>query len=141
MYLWIKTLHIVAVISWMAGLLYLPRLFVYHCEAETGSAQSETFKIMEGRLLRAIMTPAMFAAWASGLWMASDAGFYHAAWLHAKLSLVVAMTAVHIHFWRLQTAFAHDSNHHAQRYYRIWNEAPTALMLFIVSFVVLKPDF
>jgi putative membrane protein len=140
MYLWIKTLHIVAVISWMAGLLYLPRLFVYHCEAETGSRHSETFKIMERRLLHAIMTPAMVVAWASGLWMASEAGFFEAPWLHVKLTLVVAMTGVHIHFWRLQKAFAGDSNLHAPRYYRLWNEAPTVLMLFIVGLVVLKPN-
>jgi putative membrane protein len=141
MYLWIKTLHIVAVISWMAGLLYLPRLFVYHCEAEMGSRQSETFKVMERRLLRAIMTPAMVVTWATGLWMASQAGFFQAGWLHAKLTLVLMLTVVHFHFWRLQNGFAGDLNPHPQRYYRIWNEIPTVLMIFIVGVVVLKPSF
>ncbi len=141
MYLWIKTLHIVAVISWMAGLLYLPRLFVYHCVAEKGSLQSETFKVMEWRLLRAIMTPAMVVVWASGLLLAAEAGFFQAPWLHVKLSLVLALTGIHVHFWRLQTAFSRDLNLHPQRYYRIWNEVPTVLMLFIVGIVVLKPSF
>ncbi len=93
MYLWIKTLHVLAIISWMAGLLYLPRLFVYHCGAEKGSVQSETFKIMERRLLYAIMTPAMIIAWASGLWLASEADFFHDLWFHYKLAFVLAMTA------------------------------------------------
>jgi putative membrane protein len=115
-------------------------LFVYHCDAETGSRQSETFKIMERRLLRAIMTPAAVAAWASGLWMASQAGFFQSGWLHAKLSLVVALTIAHAHFWRLQTAFARDLNRHSSRYFRIWNEIPTILMVLIVGFVILKPD-
>ena len=140
MYLWIKALHVIAVISWMAGLLYLPRLFVYHCGAEKGSVQSETFKTMERRLLVAIMTPAMVAAWASGLWMALEAGFFHAPWFHAKLTLALAMTATHLHFWTLQKGFATDTNQHASRYFRIWNEIPTVLMIFIVGLVILKPN-
>lgn len=140
MYLWIKALHVIAVISWMAGLLYLPRLFVYHCGAEKGSVQSETFKTMERRLLVAIMTPAMITAWASGLWMALEAGFFQAPWFHLKLTLALAMTATHIHFWRQQRAFAADSNHHSPRYFRIWNEIPTLLMIFIVGLVILKPN-
>jgi protoporphyrinogen IX oxidase len=139
MYLWVKALHVLAIISWMAGLLYLPRLFVYHCSAETGSVQSETFKIMERRLLYAIMTPAMIIAWASGLWLANEAGFLLDSWFHYKLAFVLAMTAAHIHFWRLQILFGKDKNIHPERYFRIWNEIPTLLMIFIVGFVIIKP--
>src|SRR5213083_412927 len=85
LYLWLKAFHVIAIIAWMAGMLYLPRLFVYHCEAEAGSKQSETFKVMERRLLNAIMTPAMVVSWALGLWLAWAGGFYAAGWLHAKL--------------------------------------------------------
>src|SRR6266568_2253539 len=129
MYLWIKTLHVVAIISWMAGLLYLPRLFVYHADVSPGSQQSETFKIMERRLLRAIMTPAMLVAWGSGLWLALTAGFFQSPWLHAKLALVVLMSLTHWHFWRLERAFAADVNPRQARYFRIWNEIPTLLMI------------
>ncbi|MDR3413891.1 MAG: protoporphyrinogen oxidase HemJ [Formivibrio sp.] len=139
MYLWIKTLHVVAIISWMAGLLYLPRLFVYHSSALTGSDQSETFKTMERRLLQAIMTPAMLVAWASGLWLATTAGFFQSPWLHLKLLLVVLMSLAHWHFWRLERAFAVDANRHSGRYFRIWNEIPTLLMLGIVALVIVKP--
>jgi putative membrane protein len=139
MYLWVKTLHVLAIISWMAGLLYLPRLFVYHCGAKTGSVQSETFKIMERRLLYAIMTPAMIIAWASGLWLANEADFFHDSWFHYKLAFVIAMTAAHLHFWRLRNLFANDMNFHPERYFRIWNEIPTLLMIFIVGFVIIKP--
>ena len=141
MYLWLKALHVIAIISWMAGLLYLPRLFVYHCAAEVGSVQSETFKIMEGRLLKAIMTPAMLVAWASGLWLAREAAFFHDPWFHLKLTLVVGMTAAHIHFARLRGNFLRDDNRHPSRYFRRWNEIPTLVMVFIVILVILKPDF
>ncbi len=140
MYLWIKALHVIAVISWMAGMLYLPRLFVYHSAAESGSVQSATFKTMERRLLMAIMTPAMVTAWASGLWMAVEAGFFQAPWFHVKLTLALAMTAAHMHFWGQQKAFAGDANRHSQRYFRIWNEIPTVLMIVIVGLVILKPN-
>src|SRR5258705_13556075 len=95
MYLWLKAFHIIAVIAWMAGMLYMPRLFVYHCDAEPGSKQSETFKVMERRLLHAIINPAMVATWVLGLWLAYDGGLYGASWLQWKLALVVAMSAVH----------------------------------------------
>jgi putative membrane protein len=139
MYLWLKALHVLAIISWMAGLLYLPRLFVYHCGAEAGSVQSETFKVMERRLLKAIMTPAMIVAWVSGLWLAKEAGFFRAPWFHLKLSFVVALTLTHIHFWRMQRLFERDANRHPSRYFRIWNEIPTLLMIFIVGIVIIKP--
>jgi putative membrane protein len=142
LYLWIKALHIIAVIAWMAGMLYLPRLFVYHCEAEPGSKQSETFKVMERRLLRAIIDPAMAATWLLGLWLVWLMGweaFRHAGWLHAKLVLVIAMSAVHGLFARYVRDFASDRNQHSQRFYRITNEAPTVLMIAIVILVVVKP--
>ncbi|MGO9391441.1 protoporphyrinogen oxidase HemJ [Rhodoblastus sp.] len=140
MYLWIKSLHVIAVISWMAGLLYLPRLFVYHCMAENGSIQSETFKIMERRLIQTIMTPAMVVAWISGLWLATEAEFFREPWFHLKLALVLAMTATHVHFWRLRSSFARDANRHSSRYFRIWNEIPTIFMIFIVIIVIIKPN-
>jgi putative membrane protein len=138
-YLWLKAVHVIAIISWMAGMLYLPRLFVYHCEAEPGSKQSETFKVMERRLLRAIINPAMIVTWIVGLWLAWDAGFFKAGWLHAKLALVLAMTAMHGFLSRWVRAFAADSNLHSQKFYRIINEVPTILMIAIVILVVVKP--
>src|SRR5215510_8342238 len=92
LYLWLKALHVIAVIAWMAGMLYLPRLFVYHCEAEPGSQQSETLKVMERRLLTAIINPAMVATWVLGVWLAYDAGWLSAGWLHAKFALVVVLS-------------------------------------------------
>ena len=139
LYLWFKALHIIAVIAWMAGMLYLPRLFVYHCEAVPGSVQSETFKVMERRLLRAIINPAMIATWALGLWLAWDAGFFSDAWLHAKLALVVILSGIHGFFARCVADFANDRNTRPQRFYRIINEVPTLLMILIVILVVVKP--
>ncbi len=110
MYLWLKAFHIIAVIAWMAGMLYLPRLFVYHCEAAPGSPQSETFKVMERRLLQAIINPAMIATWVLGLWLAWGGTWWPAHWLHAKIALVVAMSAVHGVFARWVKDFAADRN-------------------------------
>jgi putative membrane protein len=143
-YLWIKALHIIAVIAWMAGMLYLPRLFVYHCSAEKGSIQSETFKVMERRLLRGIINPAMIATWVLGLWLAwlgpdSRYGWFASGWLEAKLALVLALSAVHGLLARWVKEFAADRNRHSQKFYRIINEIPTALMIVIVILVVLKP--
>jgi protoporphyrinogen IX oxidase len=139
LYLWLKAAHVIAVIAWMAGMLYLPRLFVYHCEAEPGSKQSETFKVMERRLLRAIINPAMVATWVLGLWLAWDAELYRSGWLHAKFALVVVMSAMHGMFVRYVRDFAEDRNRHTQRYYRIVNEVPALLMIAIVILVVVKP--
>src|SRR3569623_1944412 len=142
MYLWLKALHVIAVISWMAGLLYLPRLFVYHAAATLGSEQSETFKTMERRLLRAIMTPAMIAAWLFGLamiWSMGLAAFKAAGWLHAKLALVIAMTVMHGLMSHWQADFQHDRNRHSQKFFRITNEIPTVLMILIVILAVVKP--
>ena len=143
-YGWIKAFHIIAVIAWMAGMLYLPRLLVYHCAAEKGSIQSETFKVMERRLLRAIINPAMIATWVLGLWLAwygpdSRYGWFASGWLEAKLALVVVLSAVHGLLARWVKAFAADRNQHSQKFYRIINEVPTVLMIAIVILVVLKP--
>jgi protoporphyrinogen IX oxidase len=144
MYEWIKAFHIIAVIAWMAGMLYLPRLFVYHCAAETGSVQSETFKVMERRLLRAIINPAMVATWVFGLWLAwlgpdSRYGWFASGWLWAKIVLVLGLSAVHGLLARWRKDFAQDRNQHSQKFYRIINEVPTVLMILIVLVVVLKP--
>jgi len=139
MYEWLKALHIIAVIAWMAGMLYLPRLFVYHCEADPGSRQSETFKVMERRLLRAIMNPAMIATWVLGLWLAWSGGWFGASWFHLKLAQVLALSVVHGMLARYVKEFAADRNRHSQTFYRIINEIPTVLMIVIVLVVVLKP--
>jgi putative membrane protein len=137
--LWLKAFHVIAVIAWMAGMLYLPRLFVYHCEAEAGSKQSETFKVMERRLLRAIINPAMIATWVLGLWLAYDQALFKAGWLHGKLALVLALTALHGLFSRWVRDFAADRNAHSQKFYRIINEVPAVLMIGIVILVIVKP--
>ena len=139
LYLWLKAAHVIAVIAWMAGMLYLPRLFVYHCAAAPGSAQSETFKMMERRLLRAIINPAMIATWVFGLWLAFEGGFFKAGWLHGKLALVLALSAVHGLFARWVKDFAADRNPRSDKFYRIINEVPTLLMIGIVILVIVKP--
>jgi putative membrane protein len=139
LYLVLKSLHVVAVIAWMAGMLYLPRLFVYHCDAEKGSKQSETFKVMERRLLRAIIDPAMILTWILGLTMAWMNGWWGEGWFIAKLALVTALSAVHGLFSRWRRDFEADRNVRPARFYRIWNEVPTVLMIGIVFLVVMKP--
>ena len=139
MYEWVLVLHIVSVISWMAGLLYLPRLFVYHVDAAVGSESSETFKIMERRLLRAIMTPAMIASWIFGLWLASLTGAFAEGWFHAKLLLLLLLTASHMAMARWRKDFERDENNKSAKFYRVANEAPTLLMIGIVIVVVVKP--
>jgi len=137
---YIKAFHIIAVIAWMAGLLYLPRLFVYHAASETGSAQAETFKIMERRLLRFITTPAMIAAWIFGLVLAfSVVDWAHAGWFHAKLLLVLILSGFTGMLAKWTREFAADRNTHSQRFYRIANEVPTLLMIAIVILAVVKP--
>ena len=138
-YPWFKALHIIAIISWMAGMLYLPRLFIYHCAAKPGSEQSDTFKVMERRLLTIIMNPAMVASWVLGLWLAFDGRYYVSGWFQAKLLLVLAMSAVHGFFVRWVREFGLDKNQHDQKFYRIINEIPTVLMIGIVILVVVKP--
>lgn len=138
-YLWVKAAHVIAVIAWMAGMLYLPRLFIYHCEAPAGSPQSETFKVMERRLLRIILNPAMVAAWVLGLWLAWRGSWHAQPWFLAKLVLVVMLSAVHGHFAKAVRLFAEDRNEVSARGWRMWNEVPTVLMIGIVIFVVVKP--
>jgi protoporphyrinogen IX oxidase len=138
-YLWIKAAHIVAVIAWMAGMLYLPRLFVYHAGAAKGSQLAATLEIMERRLLRFIMAPAIALTWLTGLTLAFEGGFFTAGWLHGKLALVIIMSALHGYFSAAQREFAAGANPHSARFFRIINEAPTVLMIGIVFLVVIKP--
>lgn len=138
-YLWLKALHVIAVISWMAGLLYLPRLFVYHSQVEPQSAASEQFKIMERRLLKAIMVPAMVVAWVVGLTLAVSGGLFQEGWFHVKLAFVVSMTIAHFLMTKWKNDFAADRNHRPQRFFRIANEVPTLLMIGIVILVIVKP--
>lgn len=139
LYLWLKVLHIISVIAWMAAMFYLPRLFVYHAETVPGTPQSKTFKVMERRLLKAIMTPAMISSWIFGLWVAYEGGFFSSGWLHAKLTLVLVMSGLHGYLARCVRQFAADANTHSSRHYRIVNEVPTVLMVLIVILVVIKP--
>jgi len=138
-YPWAKAIHVIAVISWMAGMLYLPRLFVYHAEAEKGSVQSETFKVMERRLLRAIINPAMMVTWVFGLWLAWKGFAFSAGWLHAKIALVLVMSGVHGYFSGAVRKFARDANDKPARHWRMMNEVPTVLMIAIVILVIVKP--
>jgi putative membrane protein len=138
-YSWILAAHIIAVMSWMAGMLYLPRLFVYHCETPPGSEGSERFKIMERRLLKGIINPAMTAAWIFGLTLAWVSGMYDQTWLQLKFLLVIGLSGVHGLLVRCWRDFANDRNTRTARFYRIINEVPAALMVLIVALVVVKP--
>jgi len=138
-YLWVKALHVIAIIAWMAGLLYLPRLFVYHCEVEAGSATSEKFKIMERRLLKAIMNPAAIVSWVAGLTLAITGGLFQDGWFHVKLLLVILMSVSHHMMMRWKNDFAADRNVRPQKFYRVANEVPTLLMIGIVILVIVKP--
>jgi putative membrane protein len=140
-YPWIKAFHIIAVISWMAGMLYLPRLFFYHCDVVPGTAESERFKIMERRLLRIIINPALIAVWVLGLTLAMTplSGGPMQGWLMVKFLLVLGLSAVHGLFSRWRKNFAADRNTHSKRFYAVWNEVPAVLMIAIVILVVVKP--
>ena len=139
LYLWIKAFHVIAVIAWMAGMFYLPRLFVYHCDAPKGSIQSETFKIMERRLLKAIINPAMMVTWVLGLYLMWDGAWYKSGWMHGKLLLVLIMSGLHGVYVRRLKEFAADKNTKPAKYYRILNEVPTILVIGIVILVIVKP--
>ena len=141
MYEWLKVGHVLSIIAWMAAMLYLPRLFVYHAGAEVGSVSSETFKVMERRLYMAIMTPAMLASWAFGLAMIFYAGLLTGGsyWLHAKLAIVLAMTVFHGFCARWLRAFAEDRNDHSDRFFRFMNEVPTVMMIVVVILVIVQP--
>ncbi len=138
-YPWLKAAHVIAVISWMAGMLYLPRIFIYHCGATPGSETSETFKVMEQRLLRIIVNPAMIATWVLGLWLAWRGGHLAEGWLHAKLALVFILSGVHGFFSVAVRRFGEDRNSLTARQWRIWNEVPAGLMVLIVILVIVKP--
>ncbi|MEZ5873001.1 MAG: protoporphyrinogen oxidase HemJ [Nitratireductor sp.] len=138
-YLWAKAVHVMAVISWMAGMFYLPRLFIYHCDAETGSVQSETFKLMEGRLLRVIMNPAMTIAWVFGIWLAWKSDVWLEVWFLVKFAAVIAMSAAHGQLAKGVRLFAEDRNTVSARHWRMINEIPTVLMIVIVVMVIVRP--
>jgi len=139
-YLYLKAFHIIAVICWMAAMLYLPRLFVYHVDAKKGSAQSETFKVMERRLLRYIGTPAMIATWLFAILMIiANPDLFSQGWFHAKLTLVILLSGFHGACARWMKKFAADTNTKSQKFYRIANEVPTLLMIIVVILAVTKP--
>lgn len=138
-YPWAKAIHVIAIISWMAGMLYLPRLFVYHVDAEKGSVQSETFKVMERRLLRGIINPAMILSWVFGLWMAWKIFHFQGGWLHAKIALVLVLSGLHGYLAGAVRKFAEDRNEKPAKHWRIVNEIPTLLMIAIVILVIVKP--
>lgn len=139
-YPWFKALHIIAVISWMAGMLYLPRLYVYHASAAKGSDLSETLKTMERRLLRFIINPAMIATFVFGILMiCANTGLMQQGWLHAKLALVLGLTGVHGVFAKWRKVFERDQNTRSPKFYKIWNEVPTLIMIIIVILAVVKP--
>jgi putative membrane protein len=136
----IKSLHIISIISWMVGLLYLPRLFVYHADAPTGSVQAETFKVMERRLLKAIMTPAMIASFVFGLWMcALNPELFKEPWFHVKFTAVFLLAGVHGKFSKMRRLLENDEKPLSSKSYRVWNEVPTVLMIIIVVMAVAKP--
>jgi len=139
LYNWLLALHIIAVMAWMAGMLYLPRLYVYHARATKGSELSETFKVMERRLLRGIINPAMIAAWILGLTLAWQGDHWREGWFHAKLLWLVGMQIVHAALARWRRAFANDANIHSDRFYRVMNEVPTVILIVIVVLAVVKP--
>ncbi len=141
-YLWLKALHIIAVVSWMAGMLYLPRLFVYHTKVAKGSEASELFKIMELKLMRVIINPAMIATWILGLTLAIKTDAFapsNGGWLHVKLALVLGLQVCHAMMSRYRKAFARDENKKSERFFRLFNEVPAVLMVVIILLVVLKP--
>ena len=144
-YNWIKAFHVVSIIAWMAGLLYLPRLFVYHADAAHGTAMSDTFAVMERRLLKVIMTPAMLVTWVLGLWLGWLGGWLAAGWdglwLYAKIALVVGLTAAHMHFAAAARRFQSGENTRDARHWRLMNEVPTVLMLGVVILVIVVKDW
>ena len=141
MYEWVKALHVISVIAWMAGMMYLPRLFVYHAESTVGSEKSETFKVMERRLYRGIMTPAMLATWIFGLWLAFGFGFvdFSMGWMWLKAAMVIALSGVHGWYGSLLRAFQRDRNTRSHKFYRAINEIPFVIAIVIVIAVIVKP--
>lgn len=140
LYSWILVLHVLSIIAWMAGMFYLPRLYVYHADAAIGSELSETFKVMERRLLRGIINPAMIAAWIFGLWLLYlQPAWLEQGWMHLKLAAVIGMSTAHGFFARWRKTFERDENVRPARFYRIANEVPTVFLIIIVISVIVKP--
>ncbi|MHA6299508.1 protoporphyrinogen oxidase HemJ [Devosia sp. CAU 1758] len=141
MYEWVKALHVISVIAWMAGMMYLPRLFVYHAESAPGSEKAETFKIMERRLYRGIVTPAMVATWIFGLWLAFGFGIvdFSQGWMWLKAVMVLALSGVHGWYGSMLRAFAEDRNARSHKFYRAINEIPFVIAIVIVIAVIVKP--
>ena len=138
-YFWLLAFHVIAVIAWMAAMLYLPRLYVYHCRVAPGSEASELLKVMERKLLRVIMNPAMITAWVLGLTLSFSPGIWSSGWFHTKLLLLLLLSGVHGMFSKWRRDFAHDRNRRSERFYRVMNEVPTLLMIAIVILAVVKP--
>lgn len=139
-YLWLKAFHIISMVAWMAGMFYLPRLFAYHAESSVGYDKAQTFKVMERRLIRIIMNPAMIATWLFGLLMiVANPEIVQSGWFHAKFALVLGMSGLHGMFSKWRKAFERDENTRPPKFYKIWNEVPTVLMIVIVILVVIKP--
>ncbi|MBA4796812.1 MAG: protoporphyrinogen oxidase HemJ [Rhizobiales bacterium] len=138
-YPWIKALHIIAIISWMAGMLYLPRLFIYHFDCDSSSEQARTFAVMEARLMKVIMNPAMVVSWVLGLYLAWQVFAFQGGWLHAKIAAVIALSGVHGYFAKAVKSFGRGEYIKTPRYWRMMNEAPTLLMILIVVLAVVKP--
>jgi putative membrane protein len=138
-YPWIKALHVIAIISWMAGMLYLPRLFIYHCDCDPSSQQAQTFAVMEHRLMTVIMNPAMIVSWILGLYLAWQVFGFQGGWLHAKIAAVVALSGVHGYFAKAVRSFGRGEYVRTPRHWRMMNEAPTLLMIVIVVLAVVKP--
>jgi len=136
---WIKALHVLAMIAWMAGMLYLPRLFVYHADAEPGSDKSETFKIMERKLLRGIINPSMIVTWVCGLIMFVHFEFWTEGWMHAKWLGIIALSTMHGLYARWRKDFERDENTRSATFYRVWNEVPVLFIILIVIMVIVKP--
>jgi putative membrane protein len=141
LYLWIKALHVISLIAWMAALFYLPRLYVYHCQVPAGSVESERFKVMERRLLKQIMTPAMIATWVFGILLVLTPGIitWTQGWWYVKLVSVILLTGFHGAMSKWRKDFLNDRNRRPERFYRIANEVPTVLMFVIVIMVIVKP--
>ena len=141
LYPWLKAFHIISMVAWMAGMLYLPRLYVYHCQTRPGSAESERFKVMERRLLKQIVNPAMIATWTFGVLLVLTPGVidWSAGWWHVKLAAVLALSALHGEFARWRKDFLHERNRRPARFYRIANELPTLLLVLIVVMVIVRP--
>jgi protoporphyrinogen IX oxidase len=138
---WTLAFHIIAMVAWMAGMFYLPRLYVYHCETRPGSAESERFKVMERRLLKQIINPAMIATWLFGVLLVLTPGLLNwgATWWHVKLASVLALSGLHGAYARWRKDFLHDRNRRPARFYRMANEIPTALLVLIVVMVIVRP--